>query len=262
MALISSAVNLAKTIKNWSSGKTLGGGVGSDTKLRNTLYYFMPGGRKVKLKCIMCGYPRSGTHWIRNVIEKSTGQRTYDLYANIPSSDVEDILLVKIHARNRLIARGKAWLVLPPHKFDGKYIYTYRDPRDTIISLFEMYKSKKGLPHLEAKEFVKFYDPVRQYRWEIGAWIERQHNNVLLVKFEALKLDPLKEFQKIFDYLGITSEINKGVIDEKVAAADKAKRPRAGIYGWKQAPRQYRWLVDFVSEKLEREIRLLGYDFE
>ena len=122
-------------------------------------------------------------------------------YQDKPSPLDKNVILIKIHARNKFIARVKALWLLPPFDFGGKYIYVYRDPRDAIISLYEMTKKEKKLDTLEIEKFLKIYDPIRQYRWEIGAWVLPNHDNVLLVKFENLKLSPSEEFHKIFRFL-------------------------------------------------------------
>lgn len=261
MHLINSCINSTKAIKNLVKGRNMGGAsLGSGINLKYALFGLLPSSSKSEIQCILCGYPRSGTHWIRSVIEKSSNYKTYDLFGNRPTKNEKKILVVKIHARNKLIARTKARFMLHPHKFLGQYIYTYRDPRDTMISLFEMYKKKKSMPELEAKEFIKFYDPIRQYRWEIGSWVIPKHENVLLVRFEDLKLNSENEFKRIFDFLKIVSPIDEDAIGEKVGLVDVTKRPRATVFGWKSAPEEYRNLIDYVSLKLKKEIKMLGYE--
>lgn len=187
---------------------------------------------------------------------------TYDLAENRPISDNKNILLVKIHARNRFVARIKAYLVLPPHNFTGKYIYTYRDPRDAIISLYEMYKKLKGVADLSPENFIKIYDPIGQYRWEINSWIFRKNNNVFLVRFEDLKANPLLEYKKIFDFLRIEVSVATEAISQFVSTSDSKKRPRGTAGGWKDAPDEYKWLIDEVTKKLDKEIRQIGYEHE
>lgn len=253
-------VNLIKTVKNLAFGKSMSPVsifLRADYPL---LWPLRPSVPRIDIHCFLCGFPRTGTHWIRNVIEKSAAQKTYDIHDSKPAPGAESVLLVKIHARNKLIARAKALLVLPPHKFRGKYIYTYRDPRDAIISLYEMYKKSKDLSGLQARSFLQNYDPIRQYRWEINAWVLRRHKDVLLVKFEDLKLKTTEGFKRIFSFLDLRPEINKEYTEEIVAASDNKNRPRGAAYGWKSAPAEYGWLIDQVTRELAKEIEWLGYD--
>jgi hypothetical protein len=215
---------------------------------------------KVHVKCILCGFPRTGTHWVRSVVKQSTGLSHYAVAFKGPFPNDPDGVLVKVHARNKTVARLKALWLLPRHDFDGKYIYTYRDPRDAILSLYEMYKQRKGRPDLTQEEFLELYDPIGQYRWEIRAWVLRNHRNVMRVRLEDLKQDPLREFQRIFAYLGREGTIDEATLSKPVASADGTNRPRRSAYGWKSAPEEYKPLIRLVSEQLEREIRALNYE--
>jgi hypothetical protein len=195
-----------------------------------------------------------------NVVEKSTGAKTYNLHKNKPVLSDNNVLLIKIHARSKFIARSKALWLLPPHTFAGKYIYTYRDPRDAIISLYEFHKHRTGLSFLTPQQFLKDYDPIGQYRREIGAWVLPRHADVLLVKFEALRQSPQAEFQRIFRYLDLDRAIDAASIDESVAQAESTQRPRRTAYGWKSAPATYRGLIETVSSALVKEVQALQYE--
>ena len=247
-------------IKNLSTWKTAGS-IKSFYDARYPLTKFLkPQQSKIFIHCIMCGFPRAGTHWIRNVVENSTCKKTYNLFQDKPSLLDQNVILIKIHARNKFIAHVKALWLLPPFDFGGKYIYVYRDPRDAIISLYEMTNKEKKLDTLEIDEFLKIYDPIRQYRWEIGSWVLRNHDNVLLVKFEDLKLSPNEEFHKIFRFLELDSPVANEAIGEMVATSDSKNRPRGVAYGWKKVSSDYKKLIDTVTNGLEREIKMLGYE--
>ena len=252
--------NSINVIKRQIDGKSLS----SFKSIKSTQYpptkFLMPQHSKIHIQCIMCGFPRAGTHWIRNVIEKSTGRETYDLNYKRPSPLNKDVLLIKIHARSKFIARLKALWKLPRFDFGGKYIYVYRDPRDAIISLYEMYKRIKAIDDLDQEHFLNIYDPIGQYSWEINRWVVPNHKDVLLVKFENLKLNSLEEFSRIFRFLCLDFPIAAESIGKLVATTDEKKRPRGTAYGWKNAPIDYKFIIDTVNSRLEREIKLLGYE--
>jgi hypothetical protein len=258
--LINNLVNLIKATKNIITGKLLTP-LGSYYDPRYPPTKFLKwSSPKINIPCIMSGYPRSGTHWIRNVIERSSGAKTFEISARKITPATKAICILKIHARNKWMARAKALWLLPPHNFGGKYIYVYRDPRDAIISLYEMYRKVKDSPDLEPKDFMKLYDPIRQYQWEINAWVLEKHKDVLLVRFEDLKMRPLATFEKIFDYLDIDAPVDCESIGEKVLASDSENRPRATAYGWKKADPKYQCIIDSVNKELDKEIKLLGYE--
>lgn len=119
------------------------------------------GEKKILIDAFLCGFPRAGTHWILNVVKESTGIPVYEISKNEKIS-INRLILVKIHARNRAVAKIKAFLSLPNYHFGGKFIYIYRDPRDAIISLYEMIKKNKNF--LGQEEFIKIYDPIGQYK--------------------------------------------------------------------------------------------------
>jgi hypothetical protein len=123
-----------------------------------------------------------------------------------------------------------------------------------------MYKHRKGLASLTPRQFLQDYDPIGQYRWEIRAWALSKHDNVLLVRFEALKHDPLGEFQRIFHYLDLHNSVNEASIDESVAQAEHTRRPRRAVYGWKSASAAYKEVIDTVNVALAKEIKELQYE--
>jgi len=221
--------------------------------------FFMCGRPKIEIQCILCGFPRCGTHWIRNVFENSTGKKTFDMFENKPSPSDTEVRLLKIHAKCKLDARAKALWLLPRHTFTGKYIYIYRNPRDAIISLYEMHKIWKNCPDLSPKEYMQRHDPSRAYRWEINNWVLRKPKDVLVVRYEDLKSNSMDTFRMIFDYLGLDVPVNIDSIDKKVAAVDSGNRPRGTVNAWMNAPSDYQHIIDTVNKKLKREIDLLGY---
>ncbi|MCB2141154.1 sulfotransferase domain-containing protein [bacterium] len=176
--------------------------------------------KKIFIDAFLCGFPRSGTHWILNVVQESTGIPTYEISKNERITN-NRLILVKIHARNRIIAKAKAFISLPNYQFGGKYIYIYRDPRDAIISLYEMTKKLKNKKELGQKEFMKMYDPIGQYKWEINSWVRHKYNNVLTINFEDLKNDSLGAFKKIFNFLNIKDEVKIAIRSFfRIAASD------------------------------------------
>lgn len=229
--------------------------------LRDVFFKIFKIKSQFKIECVMCGYPRSGTHWISNVVQKSSDLYSPD-YAEIDYKMALDkhIPLIKIHARSKSVLKLKMFLLLPPHIFKKKYIYTYRDPRDAIISLYNMYNILKN-KNLSQKEFLNIYDPIGQYKWEIKSWVlNNKSANVLTVRFEDLKNDTTNIFNKIFSFININENVNYESLNEFVGVVEKNNRKKGAIYGWKENYDEYIDLIEEINKDLSEEIVKLGYD--
>ncbi len=252
--------NLIQSTRNLLMGRSMTAlNAFYDTRYPPTKFFY-PNPNKITIKCILCGFPRTGTHWIRNVIEKSTGLDTYSVPPKKPLPVDKRGILVKIHARNKFLARVKALWMLPTHNFEGKYIYTYRDPRDAILSLYEKYKHDKGLPNLTPERFLSDYDAIGQFQWEISAWVMRKHDDVLVVRYEDLKRDSMGEFQRIFHFLNLEGEVREESVNEAVGIVGTTNRPRRTVFGWKSAPSEYQQTIHLISSRLDKELRSLAYE--
>jgi len=213
---------------------------------------------------VMCGFPRTGTHWIRNVTEKSTKVYCPSLgdidYSKIKKN--QDIPLFKVHARSKFVAKLKMFFLTPPHKFNNKFIYVYRDPRDAIISLYNMYNIIQR-KELTQEDFLDIYDPIGQYKWELNSWVlhkkSEKDKNLLIIRFEDLKLNSNQTFDKIFKFLNIESEINDKSLNEFVGVVESSKRVKGTVFGWQKSYNQYKVLIDKINIVLKQEILLLNY---
>lgn len=210
---------------------------------------------------VLCGFPRSGTHWIRNVVSNSIDKYCPTLedidYAKVRKQKY--LPLIKIHARSKFVAKLKIFFLMPPNKSKNKYIYVYRDPRDAIISLYNMYnilKKKK----LTQDQFLKLYDPIGQYSWEINSWVLKKNKNTLVVKFEDLKLQSNQTFSKILDFINPKYTLKVNSFSELVGQVENNDRRKGSLYGWKNTYSEYKILIDQINLKLSNEIKLLCYD--
>ena len=218
--------------------------------------------KSFEVSCVLCGFPRTGTHWIRNVVQQSTGQYCPSL-DDVDYNKIElnkKIPLFKIHARSKFISRLKLFFKLPPHKFDEKYIYVYRDPRDAIISLYNMYNILKN-KNLSQKQFLHDYDPIGQFKWEINSWVlGKSNSNTLIVRFEDLKINTFITFKNIFSFIGLQNDLDEHVLNEYVGVVEDNKRIKGEVYGWKKTYSEYEILIDEINKKLNSEIKALKYD--
>jgi len=242
--------------KNFAAGESK-----YNLTLRDLIVKLAQSKHEFDIEVVLCGFPRSGTHWIRNVISKSL-----DKYC--PSIDDIDYLRVrkqkelpvlKVHARSKLIAKLKMFFLLPPHKSKNKFIYVYRDPRDAIISLYNMYNILKN-KNLSQQQFLELYDPIGQYSWEVNSWVLKENKNTLVVRFEDLKVNTNKAFSQILTFIDSSANLNKNAFKELVGQVEKNNRAKGSLFGWKNSYSNYKTLIDEVNLKLSNEIKLLGYD--
>lgn len=210
---------------------------------------------------VLCGFPRCGTHWIRNVVANSIDRYCPTLedidYARVRKQKY--IPLIKIHARSKFVAKIKMFFLLPPHKAKNKFIYVYRDPRDAIISLYNMYNILKK-DNLSQQQFLELYDPIGQYSWEVNSWVLKENKNTLVVRFEDLKQNTNKTFVQILKFIDSSANLNQNAFKELVGQVENSNRKKGSLYGWKNSYSNYKTLIDQVNLKLSNEIKLLGYD--
>jgi hypothetical protein len=253
--------NSIKTLFLRINKKNLGYGKSKYTlSLRDFVIKLTQSKYEFEIDVVLCGFPRSGTHWIRNVISKSLKKYCPTLEDIDYSLAIKQyhLPLLKIHARSMLVAKLKMFFLMPPTK-SKKYIYVYRDPRDAIISLYNMYNILKK-ENLTQDKFLKLYDPIGQYFWEINSWVLNKNKNTLLVKFEDLKFNPKKTFSEILNYIDSNANLNQNSFNELVGQVENNSRVKGVLFGWKDSYSSYKTLIDEINLKLSNEIKLLGYD--
>ncbi|XP_045200033.2 sulfotransferase 1C2-like [Mercenaria mercenaria] len=179
---------------------------------------------------LLCSYPKTGTHWLSNLVYflvtpgsvesmKTVQPTLMDLVPLEPLEKVEHSRVLNSHHRiNRLpfdhLEQG------------GKIIVLTRDPKDAMVSYkyhvqnFEML-NRSNLSwnnffdiwvngKLPCGSFFDYYNS-----WE-KALKENKELNVLIVHFEHLKTNGLKELRRIQDFLEVnnTEERLKEILDK------------------------------------------------
>jgi hypothetical protein len=153
-------------------------------------------------------YPRTGSHWIRYVMEK---------YFKKPS-------LVVIYE----YVNSKEFTSYHTHDFNGdddtsvgdikkeNVIYLYRDPVDTIYSMIK-YKNMV----LSNEETIKIN--VECYRNHLTKWLidDNFTKNKLIIKYENFKNNFSLEFKKICDYYKVDFDSSK--LNDIIEGLDKTK---------------------------------------
>jgi hypothetical protein len=157
-------------------------------------------------------YPRSGNTWTRFLIANLLHADKPVTFANIESL-IPDATMVSSKAIKRL---PRPRLIKSHEYFDPRYpkvIYVVRDPRDVALSLYHSrrkYRSIDDSYPLERFVSERFLPGDLDVSWSehVGSWLATRlhHPGFLLVRYEDLRQDPLRELQRIANFLGVTAD--------------------------------------------------------
>lgn len=155
--------------------------------------------------------------------------------------------------------------------FDIKYIYTIRDPRDTLISAMDHYKKDPSA----FKEFDTFEHgliSIQQHLKESQKWLN--FNEVLTLRYEEFSIDITSALKQISDYLNLTA------IDDTVMSSIKKRYSKDSCSNWDSETKKFsrlhfnkgetkRYLKNLSAQELQLlenlirdEIVKLGYTLE
>ncbi|EPS62613.1 hypothetical protein M569_12178, partial [Genlisea aurea] len=181
-------------------------------------------------------YPKCGTTWIKAITfavfnrdrfpvsEKHTQSYRHPLLLNNPHSlvrsletslyaDLESLPVLDSPPSPGIFATHLPYSLLPESmkSSDSKIVYVWRDPKDVFVSLFHFTKALKIdaiAPGSLEEAFDLFcdgispcgsiWDHVLEY-WDAA---NRNRDRILLVRYEDLKLNPVKEIMALAEFLG------------------------------------------------------------
>ncbi|CAK7299140.1 Sulfotransferase 6B1 [Vulpes lagopus] len=187
----------------------------SSEELLNSLDFFSAREDDV----FLVSYPKSGTHWIAEVIGNIPNARM-SLTSPIELGDISKFDELKMNSKRRVIPTHLSYNMLPVNikQKQCKIIYIIRNPKDTAVSLFHYYRDNPNLPGIET--WASFFDLFLRGDVVYGSWFDhvlsweehKNDKNILIIFYEEMKKDPSKSIKKITTFLGINvndSEINK-----------------------------------------------------
>ena len=238
-------------------------------------------GFNYSLPMVVVSYPRSGSNFLQNVLEVSSGLSQRSLY--IPERNMRELCDygLKSHAISSDWLADEFSRTTINYKYPEKIIYIYRDPRDVMISFYEFVRHRKRIaldqanflkkvsyiyatyidkdPVLDRKNSVEPMSVLDAYRLHYKNWMLRSpSSSYYIVKYEDLMTSPEVAFQNIFDFLDLKCSLSAEVLGRKVSQYDDANRKR-GVFGWKNNLEKYRAIISSVEEELAEEIKYLTY---
>lgn len=249
----------------------------AQTRLRAPLVWWRHRGLN-PTDMFFAAYPKSGTTWARFVL--------FEMLSGMPSgfkATNQQMPGVGLHFNAlRLLPNGGR--LLATHEYYRKdyhrAIYMVRDARDVLLSEFAFLSAleyyTKDLDHF-VKTFVftcvSAYGP---WHKNVTSWLDSpiaQNGNMLLVRYEDLRKDPVPLFAQMADFLGVKvseDRIKEAVANnsiqkmrlkedkEPVRASIKGRFVRDGaMRGWlsKLTPEQ----VELIEEHAGSVLLRLGY---
>ena len=198
-------------------------------------------------------YPKSGTTWVQQIVKllRNNGKRdNVKLDASIPWLEVLDSAFSKAHnyypemitssdaLSPRAFKSHFPYEYVPgglPHTTPAKYIYVMRNPKDVCVSYFhhrsmieEMVWESYFSEFLSTEcLYGNWYDHI------FGWWKHRDAANILFVKYEDMKMDPITSIRTISEFIGIrnsTEDLIQNVVQN--SSFSSMKNDLTSNYSW------------------------------
>ncbi|MEP5508764.1 MAG: sulfotransferase domain-containing protein [Erythrobacter sp.] len=184
-------------------------------------------------------YPRSGNTWLRHIVRHlTTGSQVDDHHELEMSAPTIDTL--EFPDRLAQMSEGmrffKSHLPYAPYFLDGKVIYVVRDGRDVLISYFDYYRHIKNYDG-SLDDFIEKATKgwMRYGTWHenVGRWImHRDHPNMLLFKFEDMRVDGFATARQVADFAGIKASDQQ---IEQALEASSVEKVHSTMRSWNSA---------------------------
>ena len=158
-------------------------------------------------------YSKSGTTWLQQIVHglRTRGSMDFDEITSVtPWLEMALDLGLDIHGEQvtnpRIYKSHLNWHEIPK---GGRYIYSIRDPRDTLVSLYRFlgnwWFDIDAIPiEVFAREaFMRDWE-IRSYWQHVISWWEQRHNPaVLILCYEDMKADLGKTIRRIAPFIDI-----------------------------------------------------------
>jgi hypothetical protein len=163
---------------------------------------------------MIVSYPRSGNTWTRFLIANLLHPDKEVSFANIETL-IPDTAAISSRALKR-IPRPR---IIKSHEyFDHRYpkvIYIVRDPRDVALSFYNFQRKKRQIEdNCAIEQYVHDFVNGKLNSASWGTWAENvaswvgtrgKSDNFLLLRYEDMLQDPIRELERIADFLVLPS---------------------------------------------------------
>ncbi|MFC3098043.1 sulfotransferase domain-containing protein [Alteraurantiacibacter palmitatis] len=170
-------------------------------------------------------WPRSGNTWLRHIVYHATMRGEVSGFAALENASptIDALEFRKRLAWMKPLPGGlrffKSHLPYSEYFLKGKVVYIVRDGRDSTISYYDYFRHI----HRYQGSFDDFLTKtlagrVRYGSWahNAGSWVaHRGHPNLLLIRFEDMRADPVGTAAQIFAFCGL--ELSAEQVEAAVA---------------------------------------------
>jgi sulfotransferase family protein len=179
----------------------------------------------------LVSYPKSGNTWTRFLVANLVYPDKQVDFTNINDLTPDPEAQTKRH-----LARLPRPRIIKSHQyFDPRYrrvIYIVRDPRDVLLSEYyfdikrqivdEGYPIEKYVARFLGAEGGRVYGTWAE---NVGSWVYVRGNDpgFLLVRYEALQSDGLRELARIAEFLGIARDPQRLALALERSSADRMR---------------------------------------
>jgi len=179
----------------------------------------------------LVSYPKSGNTWTRFLVANLVYPDKQVDFANINDLTPDPEALTKRH-----LARMPRPRIIKSHQyFDPRYrrvIYIVRDPRDVLLSEYyfdikrqivdEGYPIENYVARFLGAEGGRVYG---NWGENVGSWVYVRGNDpgFLLVRYEALQSDGMRELARIAEFLGIAQDPQRLALALERSSADRMR---------------------------------------
>ena len=174
-------------------------------------------------------YPRSGTTWMQYLLHLLVRPQVEFRHINDACPWLERSLAVG-SVEPRALAELPSPRIFKTHLLrqwlprQGRFVVIVRDPADVAVSYYELYRAYLGFRGSLDEFLVRFAAGRVQYgSWwaHVRDWERHAGDDVLLVRYEALRADPAGELRRVAEFAGLPCD------PERIAAAvEGASLPR------------------------------------
>ncbi len=158
---------------------------------------------------------KCGTTWLQQIVHglRTGGDMDFDEISRVvPWIETAHSLGIDLDAEQR--ARPRAFKSHLPWEFvpkGGRYIVSFRDPRDALVSFYRFMEGwvfEPGAISMDDLARARFLnrDPFDYWAHLAGWWSQRDNPNVLLLTFESLKQNLPDMVRRIASFAGIDTD--------------------------------------------------------
>lgn len=183
---------------------------------------------------IISPYAKCGTTWLQQIFHtlRTRGDTDYDDISRVvPWIETSPGLGLDLDAEQKANPRGfkshLPWDAIPK---GGRYIVSFRDPRDAVLSFYKFFEGWFFEPgSIGLDEFLQafaFGRPPGMSYWDhlVSWWSQRDNPDVLMLSYEGMKADPDGTIRRVAEFCNIELDDELLAITRANSSLDFMKR--------------------------------------